>query len=75
MNEVMQFLMMTFVGSFVQELVHWCDLRGKPNAERYQALMQSPLYKVLVVGMLVMPPLTRWLLFSQKLSGDQMQEL
>ncbi len=71
----MQFLMMTFAGSFVQELVHWYDLRGKLNAERYQALMQSTLYKVLVVGMLVMPPLTSWLLFSQKLGGDRMEEL
>jgi hypothetical protein len=75
MNEITQFLMMAAAGSLVQECFHWYDLRGKLGPERYQALIQSRLYKAIVVGMVVMSPLTSWLLFSQKLGGDQMQDV
>ena len=50
------------------------DLRGKLHSDNYEALMQSAIYKVIVVVMVVMSPLTAWLLFSQKLGIDQMQD-
>ena len=75
MNETMQFLLMAALGSFVQECFHWYDLRGKLPSDNYNALMQSAIYKVIVVGMVVMSPLTAWVLFSQKLGIDQMQDV
>ena len=75
MNETLQFLLMAALGSFVQECFHWYDLRGKLSADHYQSLMQSVVYKVIVVGMIVISPLTAWLLFSQKLGINQMQDV
>ena len=75
MNETTQFLLMAALGSVVQESLHWFDLRGKLNPDSYNALMQSAVYKGIVLGMVVMSPLTAWLLFSQKLGIDQMQDV
>ena len=65
------FLLTAGFGAFVQEFLHWYDLRKKLHKDEYKALLKSISYWIIVIIMIVVSAIGVWILYSEKIADSR----
>lgn len=70
MNEKLILILISSFGALTQEILHWYDLRGKLDHQRYKKMIKSGGYWIIISITIVVSGVGTFLLFSDNFKPD-----